>query len=170
MDPSTGKKLTHPVSGLPITTGEGTMQAVLDDLLAKAQAQYYRLNETRQQLTATCEELIATIEEVNTTKGELRVKLAKIVQLNEKINGLTEQVNNLTEQVSTWGNAWARSQRARVTSVGRPDCSRCSNWSIPGKFPAWVCSNLPVRRYAPPVFCSAASSRRSVGAPVRSTH
>lgn len=92
VDPVTGEPLRDPATGYKITKGEGTMQGVLDNLLSKAEEQYNRLNETRQQLTDLRVEQIDTITEMNKRKGELRTALKEIVDLKAKIQEINETI------------------------------------------------------------------------------
>jgi len=86
--------------GRRITEGPGTMQQVLDDLQAKAGAQYDRLNETRQQLADLRAELVRTIEELNGRKRDLREALRTIEQLRAEIARLQEEIRGLKEQIA----------------------------------------------------------------------
>jgi len=84
------------LTGEKMTTGPGTMQNLLDDLIKRAQSQIDRLMSVRAQLVATREELENTIVELNQRKGTLREKLAEIVRLNGEIarlNGIVDQKN-----------------------------------------------------------------------------
>jgi uncharacterized protein YlxW (UPF0749 family) len=83
-----------------VTDGEGTMQAVLDDMVSRSKAQLNRLNETRQQLKALREELIGTIEDLNKTKKDLRSALNTIVQREEKIAELEDKIVQLKQQIT----------------------------------------------------------------------
>jgi archaellum component FlaC len=86
--------------GRLVTDGAGTMQGVLDDVLAKAGEQYDRLNQTRQQLATVRQELVTTIEDLNKRKGELRTALAKIEELNAEIEKLKGEIATLKEQIA----------------------------------------------------------------------
>jgi prefoldin subunit 5 len=83
-----------------VTEGEGTMQAVLDDLVSRSKSQLDRLNETRQQLKAIREELIGTIEDLNKTKKDLRSALNTIVQREQKIAELEDKIVQLKQQIT----------------------------------------------------------------------
>ena len=85
--------------GYKITTGKGTMQALLDDVLNKAEEQHKRLNQTRNQLRLLREELVTTIEELNRRKATLRQSLNEIVQLKNKITQLDENIRQLQENI-----------------------------------------------------------------------
>ena len=99
-DPITGKKVPDPITGFPMTKGPGTMQAVLDDILSRAEKQYARLNKTRQQLKTVREELIDTINTLNALKNEHRMKLKEIVELKAEIERLKGEINSLKEQIT----------------------------------------------------------------------
>jgi uncharacterized protein YoxC len=99
MDPVTGKPATDPM-GRRIMEGPGTMQGVLDELLAKAAEQYDRLNQTRQQLAAVRQELVSTIEDLNARKKELRAALAEIERLKAEIERLNGEIKKLKEQIA----------------------------------------------------------------------
>ena len=108
IDPVTMKPARDPISGLKMTEGEGTTQGVIDDVLARANAQYDLLTETRQQLTQIRTELVDTINELNGRKTTLREKLAEIVSLTEQItklnstiSGLRSQLDEVNEQLRT---------------------------------------------------------------------
>jgi hypothetical protein len=98
VDPVTGKPVRDPM-GRPLTSGEGTMQAVLDDILAKASDQYSRLTETRQQLTDVRGELVNTIADINTRKRELRVALKDITDLKATIEPLKQEIARLNDRI-----------------------------------------------------------------------
>jgi archaellum component FlaC len=97
-----------------ITEGEGTMQAVLDDVVAKSAAQLVRLNDTRRQLVATRTELVSVITELNQHKKSLRAALkeieglkadvarltAEVAKLKTRIDELTEEKKTLEDQVA----------------------------------------------------------------------
>lgn len=86
--------------GIRKTEGPGTMQDLLNELMAKAGVQYQVLNETRQQLKDLREELIKTIEELNARKKELRLRLNEIVQLKKKIAELEEEIRQLKKKIA----------------------------------------------------------------------
>ncbi len=64
--------------GLKVTSGQGTMQGLLDDVLGKAEAQYNLLNDTRQQMAETRAELVAANQDLNQAKGGYRQTLGKL--------------------------------------------------------------------------------------------
>ena len=84
---------------MKITTGEGTTQGVIDDVIAHASAQLDLLAETRQQLTDIRIELVDTINELNGRKIALREKLNKIVELNNEIVSLNKTISNLRNTI-----------------------------------------------------------------------
>jgi predicted nucleic acid-binding Zn-ribbon protein len=100
IDPATTKPELNTLTGAKITTGPGTTQGVIDDILAKAEAQYDLLTETRQQLEDIRIELVDTINELNGKKVTLREKLNKIVDLNNQIMELNRTISNLRNQIA----------------------------------------------------------------------
>jgi peptidoglycan hydrolase CwlO-like protein len=97
-DSVTGKPMLDGM-GRPISTGEGTMQSVLDDILAKAGDQYGRLNKTRQQLTSVRSELVEVIKEINARKKELREALKNITDLKASIDPLKKEISTLGDRI-----------------------------------------------------------------------
>lgn len=83
-----------------ITDGPGTLQGVIDDVTAIAEAQYNLLNKTRTQLKNVRVELTDTIEELNRVKADARRDKASIVTLNERISELETEVNRLNQQIN----------------------------------------------------------------------
>ena len=100
IDPATSKPELNPLTGAKITTGPGTTQGVVDDIIARAEAQYNLLTETRQQLEDIRVELVDTINELNGKKVTLREKMKEIVDLNNKIMEINRTVNNLRNQIA----------------------------------------------------------------------
>ena len=98
-NPITQEIERDPLTGYPITEGKGTMQQVLDDIIERAENQYGRLNETRQQLIDVREEKIRTIDDLNRRKIELREALNKIVQLEAKIRELESTIVDLESKI-----------------------------------------------------------------------
>ncbi len=90
-----GKPYRDETTGLKVTEGEGTMQEVLDNILAKSEAQLNRLNETRHQLRKIREEFVDTITELNTKKSDLRQALSTIVDRDSSIMKLEDQISTL---------------------------------------------------------------------------
>jgi cell division protein FtsL len=99
VDPVT-QKVMRDAQGFPVTTGDGTMQAVLDDLVAKTAAQLNRLDDTRRQLKVVREELIDAITDLNTRKQELRKALNTIVQKDQDIADLNGKIQSLNGQIA----------------------------------------------------------------------
>lgn len=95
-----GKKVRDPRTGYPMTTGDGTMHDLLEDVLAKAENQYNLLNDTRQQLRELREELIATINDLNANKNLAREKMARIVELLSQISQLEQRISDLQGQIA----------------------------------------------------------------------
>lgn len=117
VDPVTGKA-ERDVQGRKITTGEGTMQGVLDDLLGKSEEQLNRLNATRQQLADLRIELVATIREANRTKGDQRRALKKIEELEAEINRLNNEIVGLKQNIAELEEA-KRSLEETITEQQR---------------------------------------------------
>lgn len=90
-----GERERDQTTGNWLTTGEGTLDSVVTDLLAKAEEQYNRLNDTRQQMIYLRDELIATIEDVNAQRAELRKRLKEIEELKAEIVKLNGQIEQL---------------------------------------------------------------------------
>jgi hypothetical protein len=99
IDPVTGKP-EKDIQGMKVTTGEGTMQGVLDELLGKSGEQLNRLNATRQQLVDLRVELVSTITELNASKHSQRVTLRKVEDLNSKISNLEDDITAQKEKVA----------------------------------------------------------------------
>lgn len=92
IDPVT-QKPDKDMNGNRITSGEGTMQAILDDLVKKAGNQLDRVNETRQQLQIVRKELEDTIEELNRMKADLRQSKRRIVELEAQVSRLNSELD-----------------------------------------------------------------------------
>jgi len=99
-DPATGK-IERDEYGRRKTAGAGTMQELLDLLLGRAEQQYNRLNETRQQLINVRKELGAVIRDANDTKADLRVALAEIDDLEAEVADLKSQIEPLKRRIAT---------------------------------------------------------------------
>jgi len=99
MDPM-GKIENDPATGMPMTTGKGTMDALLNEVVGNTEKQLENLNKTRQQLTALRTELVDTITELNTRKTALRKALSQVKGLNDRIGELEGQVRQKEEQVN----------------------------------------------------------------------
>lgn len=76
-------KVLKDARGLKVTSGDGTMQGLLDDILGKAEDQYNLLNDTRQQMGETRAELVAANQDLNQAKGGYRQTLAKLKDTEE---------------------------------------------------------------------------------------
>ena len=94
-----GKKRAKDINKNYITTGDGTMQPLLDDIIARAEAQLDRMNETREQLLVIRQELETTITELNTTKVRLREALNTIVQKDAEIRRLNGVIDGLNREI-----------------------------------------------------------------------
>jgi hypothetical protein len=95
-----GEKILDPSQQFYVTTGEGTMDVVMKDILAAAAAQYELLNTTRQQLTDLRIVLIETIELYNTKKDHHRRALKKIKELEEEIARLLAEIARLKDVIA----------------------------------------------------------------------
>lgn len=79
-----GKVLKN-ARGVKVTSGEGTMQGLLDALVTKAERQYNLLNDTRQQMADTRAELVAANQNVNEAKVGYRQTLADLKVATENV-------------------------------------------------------------------------------------
>ena len=70
------------MQGAPVVEGSGTMHDLLEDTLARADAQIKRLNTTRQQLITLRMQLDEVAGLLNDEKQQRRANLATITQLN----------------------------------------------------------------------------------------
>mgnify|MGYP000358152136 CR=1 FL=1 len=95
------------MQGAPIVEGPGTMQALLQDTLERADAQIKRLNTTRQQLIALRMQLDEVAGLLNEEKQQRRANLATITELNKKI----EELENVIVQKD---NEIARLEREKA--------------------------------------------------------
>jgi peptidoglycan hydrolase CwlO-like protein len=86
--------------GFPVTDGDGTMEAVLTDLVSRATAQLGRLNETREMLKILRTELVDAITELNRVKQELRKALNTIVQKDAEIETLKGTIRQKEEEIA----------------------------------------------------------------------
>jgi len=108
----------HDGQGRKITSGEGTMQGVLDNLLGKSEEQLTRLNTTRQQLTDLRKEFVSTIEAFNKLAQRQRSTLknvedleAEVARLKDEIASLERNVALLQEEKRTLEDTIAEQQR-----------------------------------------------------------
>ena len=76
------------MQGAPVVEGAGTMHDLLEDTLARADAQIKRLNTTRQQLITLRMQLDEVAGLLNDEKQQRRANLATITELNKKIDEL----------------------------------------------------------------------------------
>lgn len=74
-----------PITGAKKMDGEGTMQALLDELFNKSKTQLERLNEARQMVGIVREELIETINDLNKTKVDLRKRTKDLEDTKAKL-------------------------------------------------------------------------------------
>ena len=95
------------MQGAPVVEGAGTMHDLLEDTLARADAQIKRLNTTRQQLAALRMQLDEVAGLLNEEKQLRRGNLATITQLNKKI----EELENIIVQKD---NEIARLEREKA--------------------------------------------------------
>jgi len=99
LDPATGKP-ERDLQGNRVTTGPGTMQGLLNDVLGKAEEQLNRLNETRLLLTTVREELVRTIEQLNELKQAHRRSLKTIEDLEAEIARLNSEIASLNQRIA----------------------------------------------------------------------
>ena len=95
------------MQGAPVVEGAGTMHDLLEDTLARADAQIKRLNTTRQQLITLRMQLDEVAGLLNEEKQQRRANLATITQLNKKI----EELENVIVQKD---NEIARLEREKA--------------------------------------------------------
>jgi len=98
IDPITQKVMLDPM-GSPVDEGDGTMQNVLNDVLAKAGDQYNRLNKTRQQLADLRVELVDAVQELNARKKDLRDSLKVAKEMRVAVDPLKQQIAEITTRV-----------------------------------------------------------------------
>ena len=99
-DPLTEEIMRDPGTGARLTEGKGTMQELLDEVVAKTEEQLNRLNETRLQLIDLREEYIQTVDELNRRKYTLRERLRDIVNLNQTIADLEQKIRGLEDRIA----------------------------------------------------------------------
>jgi hypothetical protein len=95
-----GEVLKDPTTGYKITTGEGTMDALLSNTLFKCEEQLNRMNQTRQQLKDLRKELISTVTDLNDQKRQLRVALKTIEDLKAEIARLKAEIERLKQKIA----------------------------------------------------------------------
>ncbi|OGV70032.1 MAG: hypothetical protein A2283_21675 [Lentisphaerae bacterium RIFOXYA12_FULL_48_11] len=88
-----------PTTGAKRTDGEGTMQAVLDELVKKSTEQLTRLNDTRQMLSIVRDELIDTINDLNKNKSELRVRTKDLDTTKAKLDTTEAELATMKPKV-----------------------------------------------------------------------
>lgn len=96
---SLGKYVIDDLTGMPSTTGAGTMQELLDQVYERAKNQYKVLLETRAELPKLREELIDTINELNNLKQESRADKKTIDELNARIAALEQEKRDLEARI-----------------------------------------------------------------------
>ncbi len=99
IDPLTGKASVDGM-GKKVTKGKGTLQEILDKMVSSAEAQYERLNATRQQLLTLRKEYVSAVEELNEKKQKLRETLATVVDRDNTISELSEKIRGLEGRIS----------------------------------------------------------------------
>lgn len=106
--PIDNKIIKNDMTGAPYSTGEGTTDGVMSELLDKATAQYQILTATRTQLQATRQYLEKIIEKHNevkvtarTRQGTINELNSQITQLNATITDLRNKISLLSEQITT---------------------------------------------------------------------
>lgn len=95
----TDGKIEKDTMGMKKTSGPGTLQAVLDDVLAGAESQYNRLNETRQLLAETRAELVDAIRDLNQTKQSYRGQIKLVQDLQAQVARLEAELREKTARV-----------------------------------------------------------------------
>ncbi|MCE9614587.1 MAG: hypothetical protein K8T26_09945 [Lentisphaerae bacterium] len=101
VDPISGKPMKDPATGIMITTGDGTMDATIKKVLAAAQYELDRLNQTRHQLGRVREELVNTIQALNEGKQRLRQSLSQNTDQKNTIAGLEDDKRQLESSVAS---------------------------------------------------------------------
>lgn len=92
-------KILRDERGFKITDGKGTMQYLLTEILSRAEEQYNRLNETREQLRLLREELINTITELNQEKNSHRQSKLRIQELETEVRELQAKIRELEAKI-----------------------------------------------------------------------
>lgn len=96
-----GKKIKNELTQKPSVEGPGTMQVLLEEVIARANDQYARLNKTRGQLTSVRAELSETIIDLNSEKSARRKNLGTIEEQLGQIAGLEGDKRRLEGTVTT---------------------------------------------------------------------
>jgi len=86
--------------GLPVTTGPGTMQELLDQLLERAKNQNAKLETTRDALAKTRELVEDTVDALNKQKAEGRLVQRELTERKEEIVGLKDDKAKLQSEVT----------------------------------------------------------------------
>jgi len=86
--------------GLPVTTGPGTMQELLDQLLERAKNQNAKLETTRDALVKTRELVEDTVDALNKQKAEGRLVQRELTERKEEIVGLKDDKAKLQGEVT----------------------------------------------------------------------
>jgi len=92
-------KVKDALTQQPSTKGPGTMQELLDQILARAIKQNETLNKTRAELAKLREELTTTIEEHNKLKTQGRADAKTIEEKQKKIESLEEEIRGLKRKI-----------------------------------------------------------------------
>ena len=79
-----GKVKISPVDGQKVTTGPGTMQDLLDQLLARSKAQQATLNKTRAEMGKLRERFAESVDEINKLKGDGRLAKKELAEKKEE--------------------------------------------------------------------------------------
>lgn len=97
---SVGDRVRDPIRGGFRTTGENTMQGLVDQVLERATQQYSTLNRTRAQLGALREEHVRTIQELNREKRTRRENLVRIEQIQSEMARLEREKREDAARIS----------------------------------------------------------------------
>ncbi len=95
-----GKIVPDPLTGAPRRDGPGTMKQLLDQVQERANAQYARLNQTRDELVKVRRELSTTIRDLNNEKRQRRQNLQRITELEGVIRRLEGDKSDLQRQIA----------------------------------------------------------------------
>jgi len=94
-----------------VSSGPGTTDGVMNDVLGRAQDQLALLKDTRRQLVVIREELVDTTTEMNQRKTALRESLNTIVQrdrtiaqLDDRTRGLENKIDELKDEIRSLQN------------------------------------------------------------------
>ncbi len=95
-----GKIVPDPLTGAPRREGPGTMDELLDQVQERANAQYARLNRTRDELIKVRRELSTTIRDLNNEKRQRRQNLRRITELEGVVRRLEGDKSDLQRQIA----------------------------------------------------------------------